>query len=92
MAAGAGLGALAVVSGLATLVTGVLALALSWGFWTLKPWAWILGVALAIIQIVLFVLSLVGGGGFYGILPAALAVVIIYYLMRPEIQALFGRK
>ena len=91
--ASAGVGALVVVVGLALMVVGVLYLALSWGFWTLKPWAWILGAALAIISIVLSVLSFLSGGGITSlIISIIIPAVILYYLMRPEIQALFGRK
>ena len=33
------------IAGLIVLVYSVLSLALAYGFWTLKPWAWPLGVA-----------------------------------------------
>jgi hypothetical protein len=92
-AAGAGIGALAVVSGLALIVVGVLYLGLSYGFWMLKPWAWIVGAALAIVSIVVSVVGFIGGGSITSlIISIIIPAIILYYLTRPEIQAIFGRK
>jgi hypothetical protein len=88
----AGLFGLAAVFGVVAVVTGIANLAFAYGAWTLKPWAWPLGVALAIISIGLSVATIAGGGDITGqILPIAIAEVILYYLFQSNIKALFGR-
>ena len=63
-----------------------------YGAWTMQPWAWPLGVAVAVFGIVLSVLSIIGGSG---ILSQVLGLVvdggILYYLNQPSIKSLFGR-
>ena len=62
------------------------------GAWTLQPWAWALGVAVAIFGIVVSILYIIGG---QSIASQALGIVvdgaILYYLNQPGIKALFGR-
>jgi hypothetical protein len=59
---------------------------LAWGLWTLRPWAWALGVILEIAAIVAAVGQL--GHGFPGIhvVSVALAAVALWYLFRPEVR------
>lgn len=84
-----GLGA---VFGLVILVVGVAYIAFAYGAWTLKPWAWPLGVALAAISLLLSVLNIVSGGSIAGeIINIVIAAVILYYLFQANIKALFGR-
>ena len=84
-----GLGA---VFGLIALATGVASLAFAYGAWTLKPWAWPLGVALSIISLALSALTIVSGGDISSqIIGIAINAVILYYLFQPNIKALFGR-
>ena len=88
----AGLLGLGAILGLIILVVGVAYLAFAYGAWTLKPWAWPLGVALAVISLVLSLLNIVGGGSITGeILNIAIAAIILYYLFQSNIKALFGR-
>ncbi len=54
-----GLGA---VWGVLLLATAIASLAFAYGAWTLKPWAWPLGVALAIISLALSALTVISGG------------------------------
>ena len=93
-AAGASIGGLAIVGGLVALVVGVAELALAYGFWTLKPWAWRWGIVLVVVQVVIAVLGVVGIVFSTDITSALISVlisgVIIYYLNRPEIRAAFG--
>jgi len=49
-----GMGALL---GLVVIALAVLNLALAWGFWTMQPWAWPLGVGLEIVSIILAVVQ-----------------------------------
>jgi uncharacterized membrane protein (DUF2068 family) len=88
----AGLFGLAAIFGVVALVTGIASLAFAYGAWTLKPWAWPLGVALAIISIGLAVATIAGGGDITGqIIPIVIQAVILYYLFQPSIRSLFGR-
>lgn len=88
----AGLFGLGAIFGLLALVTGALSLAFAYGAWTLKPWAWPLGVALQAVSLAIAVLSILGGADIGSqIISIAIAGVILYYLMQPGIKALFGR-
>ena len=88
-----GLGGLAFVAGLIILAYSLLSLALAYGFWTLKPWAWPLGVgvqALGVVQAVLQFLN--DGTQFFSLLVSlAIAGVILWYLFQPHVKAAFGR-
>ena len=85
-------GALGGLLGLAALAYAGLLVAFAYGAWTLKPWAWPLGVAVAIFGIVMSIIYVLGGSG---IANQALSIVIdgviLYYLNQPGIKALFGR-
>jgi len=88
----AGLFGLGVIFGLVALATGVASLGFAYGAWTLKPWAWPLGVALQVISLALSALTVVGGGDIAGqVIGVAIAAVILYYLFQPGIKTLFGR-
>jgi uncharacterized membrane protein (DUF2068 family) len=88
--AGAGL---AMIVGLFLLVYGVLALFLAYGFWTLKPWAWTLGVGLQAAGIVLNILQFVNDSKqlVSAIVSIAIAAVVLWYLFQPHVKAAFGR-
>ena len=81
------------VLGLCALAYAALLVAFAYGAWTLKPWAWPLGVAVAIFGIVVAILQIVLGGS--SIFSQALSIVvdgvILYYLNQPAIKSLFGR-
>ena len=83
----------ATILGLAALALGALFLVLGWGFWETKPWAWALGVVLAIGSIILAVLGILGSNGdiLSAIVSIALPAVVLYYLNQPGIKTLFGR-
>ena len=91
--AASGLGGLAFLAGLIILAYSLLSLALAYGFWTLQPWAWPLGVgvqALGIVQAVLQFLN--DGTQFFSLLVSlAIAGVILWYLFQPHVKAAFGR-
>lgn len=84
-----GLGA---IFGLLILASGIASLAFAYGAWTLKPWAWTLGVALQILSLALAVVAILGGSDIGSqIIGIAIAGIILYYLMQPSIKAVFGR-
>jgi hypothetical protein len=85
-------GGLGALLGLAFLAYAALLIALAWGAWTMQPWAWPLGVAVAVFGIVLSVLSIIGGSGIASqILSIVVDGGILYYLNQPTIKSLFGR-
>jgi len=83
-----GLGA---VAGLIVLALGVLNLAFAYGAWTLKPWAWLLGVGLQIASLIWAGLAAIGGDIGGQIIGIAISAIILYYLFQPNIKSLFGR-
>jgi len=85
-------GGLAFIFGLLALALGIAELAMAYGFWTMKAWAWTWGIAVQGISVLLSLVDLVLGYGSIGnvILQIVVAGIIIYYLNQPEIRKLFG--
>jgi hypothetical protein len=58
----------------------------SWGFWTLRGWAWTVGILLQGLNVVIGLVQLllvgVSGIGVQGLASIVVAVVVIAYLMR----------
>jgi len=100
-------GVINVIGGLATmddlsgfwggfqLVTGIVAIAFGFGCWFLKKWAW----AGTIVLMGLNAVSLIAVWIQYSdrvnvsrlLLPLAINIVVIIYLMRPELRKAFGK-
>jgi uncharacterized membrane protein (DUF2068 family) len=91
-AAGGGTG-LATILGLLLLIFGVLEIVLGYGFWTLKPWAWSMGVALQGAGIVLNVFQFINNSSQLAsvIFSIAISAAILWYLFQPHVKAAFGR-
>lgn len=88
-----GTGPLFTVLGLVALVLGVAELAIGYGFWTLKPWAWSFAFIVFAIYVILDVVRLVtnSGGGFTSVLISlAITAVVVYYMHQPGIRQAFG--
>jgi uncharacterized membrane protein (DUF2068 family) len=87
------LGGAGVILALALLALAALSIALAWGFWTLQPWAWPLGVVLQAASIILAIVQFLGAdtGIVSTIISIAIAGAILYYLNQPGIKSLFGR-
>lgn len=68
-------------------------LVFGFGAWTLKPWAWMLGMVLFGLNIVFQLVALIAGWTTLGsiIISVAIAGVIIYYLLTPQVKQAFGR-
>lgn len=81
------------VLGLCALAYAGLLIAFAYGAWTLKPWAWSLGVAVAAFGIVVSILQVLLGGSsiFSQIISVLIDGGILYYLNQPGIKAVFGR-
>ena len=88
-----GLGGMAALVGFLVLILGVLYLVLAYGFWTLQPWAWLLGVGLQAASIVLTLIQLIGGTSniVSAVISIAISAAILYYLYQPHVKAAFGR-
>lgn len=84
------LGGLASLVGAVLLISGIFGVAFAWGAWGLRPWAWLLGVVIQAVNIVIGAFQLINGqtGSILGI---AIAAGITYYLFQPGIKAAFGR-
>ena len=92
-ATGNGLGGLAFLAGIIILAYSVLSLVLAYGFWTLKPWAWPLGIGVQVLGIIQAVLQFMNNSTNVVSLVISLAIagVILWYLYQPHVKAAFGR-
>lgn len=86
-------GGLYMLVGLVTLVISVLYLLVAYGAWTLKPWAWPLGVGLSVANVVLTLIGMTQSNQdlVSALIGLVISGVILYYLFQPDIKALFGR-
>lgn len=78
------LSAFAVLVGLFYLVTG-------FGFLQGIGWSWYLGLIVSILSLIRNIIEAVQGGVTFAIPGIIVALIIIYYLTRPEVKAYFGR-
>jgi uncharacterized membrane protein (DUF2068 family) len=90
------LGGMGTVFGIAAIVLGIAELVLSYGLWTLKPWGWTLGVALAAIALAFIVVQAVVSGNIVNSLVGSIIsivvwLIVLYYLFTPRIKSAFGR-
>ena len=87
-----GSGSGAQIAGLVYLAAGIAAFVAAWGFWSMRPWAWPLGIVLAGIAVASAFLSLINNGSVAGIvINLAINAAILFYLNTNEIRPLFGR-
>lgn len=86
-------GGLYMLIGLITLVLSILYILFAYGAWTLKPWAWTLGVGLSAASIVLTLIGLTQGNQELvgALISLAISGAILYYLFQPDVKAAFGR-
>lgn len=76
--------------GVVVVVIGLLYLALAWGLWAGKGWAWVLSLILAALGIVISLISLVRGA-FATLIVLILDAIILFYLFRPNVRTFFGQ-
>jgi lysylphosphatidylglycerol synthetase-like protein (DUF2156 family) len=88
-----GAGAVELVLAVVTLGFGLLYVVLAYGLWTLKPWAWTLGVGLSAGSIVLTIVNLTQGMQYPvgAIISVAISAAVIYYLFTPGPRRAFGK-
>ncbi len=80
------------ILGIVVLALAVFNLAFAYGAWTLKPWAWTLGVALEVISLLGSVVSIANGASVFNqVISVSVTLTILYYLFRRDIKQAFGR-
>lgn len=84
----AGLG---VVFGVIIILIGLLYLAIAYGVWKGRGWSWMLGMVVSIIAIVFGVLGITGGVNAGSIVSLALPIIVVYFLMQPDVKRWLGR-
>ncbi|HXG25425.1 MAG TPA: DUF2127 domain-containing protein [Candidatus Binatia bacterium] len=80
-----------IVAGIIALLIGLLYLAIAYGVWKGRGWAWMLGVVVSIIAIVFGVLGLAGGISLGNIISLALPIIVVYFLWQPDVKRWLGR-
>jgi hypothetical protein len=98
-ATGLGLGLMVgVLGGVFFLVFALVAAIAGWGMWSMREWGRILSIVLAVISLIFSLPGLLMMGlhlqlffGTYRLFRIAISILIIWYLVQPQIKALFQR-
>lgn len=78
--------------GFVTLILAVLDIVFGIGAWLLKPWAWTLGVGLEVVSIIVDILFITQGASIGSeVVGIIIALIVLYYLTRPNVRQAFGR-
>ncbi len=80
--------------GIFGILGAVLDLIIAYGLLALKKWAWMLALIGVVINVINGIIGITSGGlfaFFCGLLGLVVPAVIVYYLMKPEVRAAFGR-
>ncbi|HEX3264950.1 MAG TPA: hypothetical protein VHR16_04725 [Candidatus Limnocylindrales bacterium] len=80
-----------IVFGVIIILIGVLYLAIAYGVWKGRGWAWMLGMIVSIIAIVFGVLGLSGGVSVGSLISLALPIAVVYFLWQPDVKRWLGR-
>ena len=77
--------------GIMTLVVGVIYLGVGWALWSMRPWALIFTMIMAVFGLVdaMFVLMATGNVA-YGLAAAAIPAFLLWYTSRDDIRAAFA--
>lgn len=86
-----GLSGLVAILGLLTIVISVGELAFAYGAWGLKPWAWMLGIVLEVVGIVVSLLEFRSSTASSTVVSVVIAGLIVYYLYQPHVRRAFGQ-
>jgi len=70
------------------IVLGVVNFPLAWGIYSGKGWAWTFSIIVTVIWIVIGVVTLIA---VVGVFILMIAVLILYYLYRPNVKEFFGK-
>ena len=77
-------------AGILALIVGAIYLAVGWALWSLRPWALVFTMIMAVFGLVdaMFVL-LATGNLAYGLAAAAIPALLLWYTMRDDIRQVF---
>jgi hypothetical protein len=79
--------------GVGYLLLAAAQVAVAWGFWTIRSWAWTVAILLSAFDILVGVVQLllvgVTGIGLQGLLSIVVAAIVIAYLMRRQVLDAF---
>lgn len=78
---------MAFLLGVVYLVLGFISFLLAYGFWYGKSWAWLVGILLEVIGLILNLMDFPNG-----LLGLFINILVLYYLMRPHVKRYFGRE
>ena len=82
------------ISGVLGLLLAIAYLAFAYGAWTLQPWAWMIGIVVVGLAVILTIVNFFIYPG-YGIISLILGLlvpgIILYYLMTPDVKKAFGQ-
>ena len=78
-------------AGILTIIVGAIYLAVGWALWSMRPWALVFTMIMAVFGLVdaMFVL-LATGNLAYGLAAAAIPALLLWYTMREDIRAVFA--
>lgn len=82
-------GGIGLVIGLLMILLGLIDLALGVGCMKAWPWVWTVGVIVAILNVISGIME-IASTGIRGALAIIIPVIILYYLMQPQVKAWFG--
>ena len=98
-ATGLGLGLMVgALGGVFSLVFALVAAIAGWGMWSMREWGRVLSIVLAVISLIFSLPGLLMMGlhlhlffGTYRLFRIAISILIIWYLVQPQIKSLFQR-
>ena len=84
-------GTVGAIAGIFLIVGPILQIAFSYGAFSLRPWAWYLGLISTGITVFGVILNLFDGASFWSaIWGSILSVIIFIYLLKPNVRHAFG--
>lgn len=93
LAAAAGIGGLFQILGIVALALGIAELAIGYGFWTLKPWAWSFAFVVFVVSILIEILRFISWGA-YGftniVISIVITAIVVYYMNQANVRQAFG--
>ena len=91
IAPGTGLATAARVIGAGLVIAAGLELVLAYGIWTVRPWAWRLGVGAGIVSIALALLSAGRASSSAHLLTLTFEAGVLWYVLSPRVHGRFER-
>ena len=78
-------------AGILTIVVGIIYLAVGWALWSMRPWALIFTMIMAVFGLVDAMFVLIGTGSIaYGLAAAAIPAFLLWYTSRQDIRDEFA--